>query len=362
MFGSLRYLGSLFPRHSLQQRLSPLRSSNPAPCFTSLYSQFRTMFSRAVKSYDSTRPAPKATSPPPKPTTQASLMNAFGHKPAPKLTLSRESKVFKQSSVGGNIVPPRHSVVETALTSVDGVPITRKRSFGQRDIATEFNNSSSFQENSPPPVETCAPTGTAAVPTSVYFDEADFEDDNDLDFDITDTAIDATIVKAAASIPSPKLSQPKPQNQAPTFHGQIMPAPQHSNQQETAPVEVEPASKKRRTLPWPTNSEEPIHSINSKVTSKSNPRKTYEDGLPWNTMAADALGAKDTKRAARQQNRALNTTAGDSQQQAKAKKSRSRPAAVFLSDEQKHVITVAEAGKSVFFTGAVPENQFFFGS
>jgi ATP-dependent DNA helicase PIF1 len=133
--------------------------------------------------------------------------------------------------------------------------------------------------------------------------------------------------------------------------------PAQKETQHNAPAEPKPA--KRRTLPWHTEqSEEPPQTAapaprTQSVTSFTPLPKDKRDknAYPWNTTAS---AIKEQQKKHREESKkAVKNLAGTDESIAKAKSTNKRPARVFLSDEQQHVLDlVIDQKKSAFFTGS----------
>lgn len=123
-------------------------------------------------------------------------------------------------------------------------------------------------------------------------------------------------------------------------------------------VQAQPA--KRRRLPWQVQQEaetvhdgagEPEVNLSSHgdptLLSKASKKSAY----PWNTSAS---AVKEQQKRHREDNKkAIKKNEGTEEAIQKAKTSCKRPARVFLSEEQQHVVElVTEHKKSVFFTGS----------
>lgn len=119
---------------------------------------------------------------------------------------------------------------------------------------------------------------------------------------------------------------------------------------------------KRRTLPWETQVKKeeidsgPTHqTAASKSKSKSAPEATpaskSANPYPWNTTAS---AIKEQQKKHREEfKKVIKKNDGDEESLRKAKTSLERPAKVFLSEEQQHVLDlVVDKKKSVFFTGS----------
>jgi len=122
------------------------------------------------------------------------------------------------------------------------------------------------------------------------------------------------------------------------------------------PPEPQPKAK-RRALPW--HDEEPNQptydrfkpKYKSNTISTPASKATRKPSMPWNTTAS---AVKEQQKQHREEiKRAVKKNDGDEEAMLKAKTSRERPARVFLSEEQQHVLDlVIEKKKSVFFTGS----------
>lgn len=131
------------------------------------------------------------------------------------------------------------------------------------------------------------------------------------------------------------------------------------------PDGAQPKPAKRRTLPWLKEGAEestqtkptPFMSSTTKssngITSTFTPAakdKKDKSQFPWNTTAS---AIKDQQKKHREEVRAAKKVAGTEDSLRTAKSTQKRPARVFLSDEQQHVLElVIEKKKSVFFTGS----------
>ena len=153
---------------------------------------------------------------------------------------------------------------------------------------------------------------------------------------------------------SPSIIQSFAYNSAPkTQHVQNGPPP--------PPAQQKPA--KRRMLPWAKQDmeeaeQEPVHwTGSSKVKAKTvvdstpAPKDSKKSMFPWNTTAS---AVKEQQKKHREEfKKAIKHNDADEESLKKAKSSRERPARVFLSEEQQHVLDlVIDKKKSVFFTGS----------
>ncbi|CAK3864288.1 ATP-dependent DNA helicase PIF1 [Lecanosticta acicola] len=178
-----------------------------------------------------------------------------------------------------------------------------------------------------------------------------------------------------ASQQAPGSSAPLPWSSSPVTHyspKRPIPSLQHFAldpyssthiEQDTSP---RPGPAKRRTIPWmDKNSEddasEPAASSTStaRTTSASTarsmatPRDRTKKDKPshlWNTTAS---AVKEQQKKHREEARKVRNQEGTEESLRKAKGTHKRPARVFLSEEQQHVLElVIEKKKSVFFTGS----------
>ena len=121
---------------------------------------------------------------------------------------------------------------------------------------------------------------------------------------------------------------------------------------------------KRRTLPWATEAkpEEADTGPSYRASASKSNSKTVPDATPatkaaknsmypWNTTAS---AVKEQQKKHREEfKRPIKKNDGDEESMRKAKSSNERPAKVFLSEEQQHVLDlVVDKKKSVFFTGS----------
>jgi ATP-dependent DNA helicase PIF1 len=178
----------------------------------------------------------------------------------------------------------------------------------------------------------------------------------------------ASVEPPASQKSPPKSSTPLPWSSSPAEHLTAPPAPslaQFRYDGTAPPRRNEPArATKRRTLPWLTKAEEevppePTHSTaasKSRSTSTNDftplPKNSKKNLYPWNTTAS---AVKEQQRKHREETKkaAVKTWQGTDDDKRKAKSTRTRPARVFLSDEQQQVLDlVVEQKKSVFFTGS----------
>ncbi|KXT01540.1 hypothetical protein AC578_6337 [Pseudocercospora eumusae] len=153
----------------------------------------------------------------------------------------------------------------------------------------------------------------------------------------------------------PPQSKPLPSLQDYAFDGRV---------EKGASAQQRPA--KRRTLPWldqegTQNDAVPKQSTSSTTTSKlkstyatpaSTKDKRDKSMFPWNTTAS-AVKEQQKKHREEAKKLSLKKVDGTEDSVRIAKTTQKRPARVFLSDEQKHVLDlVIEKKKSVFFTGS----------
>lgn len=153
--------------------------------------------------------------------------------------------------------------------------------------------------------------------------------------------------------PPPK-SKPLPSLQDYAFDGRV---------EKGASTQHRPA--KRRTLPWldqegtqsdaapkPSTSSTASKVKNTYATPASTKDKRDKSMYPWNTTAS-AVKEQQKKHREEAKELSLKKVDGTEDSVRKAKSTQKRPARVFLSDEQQHVLElVIEKKKSVFFTGS----------
>jgi hypothetical protein len=356
-----------------------------------LFTQSRNMFGRAIKSHDSSRPTASAISPSSQKTTQTSIKNAF-------------SSSSSSRAAAAPLRPPTQNAQRQTESSSSS---TQKRQISS-GLASVFNPNSAFQENIPPQVDLGNPPDSMqSLHDAVYFDEADFDDECDLDFDLSEPIINPALSAAAAALPTPPdslksqpmfqkpppppspppparrpkdtyddldfgsrlpgpkppspripdSSQPLPWSSSPPSH--LEPPKRRSDPVEDAP----PQTKKRRTIPWATAKTEVEEEVSAPIAKVKNPaskvgpsRRIPSDSMPWNDSFSNVeAGRKEARKrnSAKQQKRSLTTMADDAELMRKVKKGREPIAKIFLSEEQKRVVDlVVTGGQSVFFTGS----------
>jgi ATP-dependent DNA helicase PIF1 len=349
------------------------------------------MLGRALKTHESSRPASGSSSAlqPSKPITQSSLANAFSTKPLPNRSGSQKPHILQSSQSPPNGIPPYRPVDEPENSQ----PLRKRPIAQQSALAVAFNTSSSFQENAAPLEQLIGQLpldSMAALHDAVYFVETDFDDDDDLDFDISEPVIIAPrhattnalptpartydaqrplgdlgflppLRPAAESAAVPPSSAPLLWSSSPAEHylpRSIRPQDPHP---ETVQEEDErPKPQKARQLPWA-----PVAKRDGRGATFSTVRKSREgtrtssgkvasDGMPWNDSFSNIeAGKKEARKrnAAKQQKRTITTLSDDLAE--RAMKSRETVAKIFLSEEQKRVIDlVVDQSFSVFFTGS----------
>ena len=204
---------------------------------------------------------------------------------------------------------------------------------------------------------------------AVYFDENDFDDDDDLNFEDPDPPI--PIANTTQSKTQKRESVEEDVNGPPA--GLPLPRPKHSPGNDEASLEIQypdlppvpdddgappssiqypwssspPSHFQRpsnpRTVPWLKGQEQPrVTGDSAKTVTPARPKPT----AIWNKSAsAIKEEQKELRRQSKKGQKAESTS--------KQPQSEQKLAAVFLSDEQKHVLdSVVQLGKSIFFTGS----------
>ncbi|EMF15593.1 uncharacterized protein SEPMUDRAFT_26562, partial [Sphaerulina musiva SO2202] len=242
--------------------------------------------------------------------------------------------------------------------------------------------------------------GKVSIPQAM-FDENEFDDDIDLDVEeplarttnivsypdlsahLPEKTAQRSSQTAAASLDSHTMVEPEPTSSAlpwsssPLEHFQPTGRPQQSlqsfafdgtvskksgAQQDGSP---QPRPAKRRLLPWfeglgPQKDSEPTQSIggtkyksrSSMATPAPSRHPDNKASFPWNTTAS---AIKEQQKKKREETRKMSSRVVDGTEESirKATSKQKRPAKVFLSDEQQHVLElVIEKKRSVFFTGS----------
>ena len=227
---------------------------------------------------------------------------------------------------------------------------------------------------------------------AVFFDENDFENDEDLNLDVEDPQTKGNLSHSMPVIglpqredsdlqltyEQPSSSAPLPWSSSPTQHKATPPnanllqrKPSSTGRSAIPSKRLSPEDgrhlpNKRRTLPWHENeaeqhNEEPpkapadIQKIIDQKKSRDQvkgissstplPRDKKSLDYPWNKTAS---AVKEEQRKLRKNNKKLAKPTTSVQKGEKID-----PARVFLSDEQRRVLSlVTDATKSVFFTGS----------
>lgn len=249
----------------------------------------------------------------------------------------------------------------------------------------------------------------------IFWDENDFADDDDLDLSIVEPRAHTAIQYPKLPAPPPSqtpsfvsgLKQTQPRQQQVSSHfgrvpdsslerspangppGSSAPLPWSSSpighheakapsirsfafQQQRAPSirpqqQQEARAVKRRTLPWQNDEGENDQIAARDITATTNTariplkrptapmstplsKKSAASKTPWNTTAS---AMKEQQRKHREETKkAPKHVEGTEESIRAAKSSSTRPAKVFLSDEQRHVLDLVSNKKSVFFTGS----------
>ncbi|KUL91001.1 hypothetical protein ZTR_00622 [Talaromyces verruculosus] len=248
-------------------------------------------------------------------------------------------------------------------------------------------NASSFSTTKPPSTVAgakrkidMASAGQSALGSlhdAVYFDENDFDDDDDLDFEILKPGSLSQDVPTSSETPSlpsqlnhsannstytarssttrysqntrtqnvsqsdikyPELPRvdDMPQEQLPPSS---MPIPWSSS----PPSHHQPPQQKRRKLPW--GEEDKSNSYSNPITPAPTRKPSTKAEMPWNKTASTV---KDEQKELRRINKKMSTAADYH-----LTKPQARVASLFLSEEQKAVLeAVVDRQKSIFFTGS----------
>ncbi|KAK6348892.1 hypothetical protein TWF730_011372 [Orbilia blumenaviensis] len=311
----------------------------------------------------STRPGPGKPLP-------ASSLNALPSRVPPQHHQSRPSPssngFLKSSGASTTIINNTPTLASTSQRSSLG-----KRAAGsQQALRRALQSENSFSEEPSTKFnDDKAPlTAKDALKSAVNcWDEDDFEfDDMDLlEAGLTSTKPATTTAKTTTTITSsnptkPVLSTPIPRNvsakqKSPPSNSANLWKKQFELTPEVKedPQPVEPAPKKRRTLPWKVKQQDAelaaiLPPDPPKPVETPQPTKT----APWDKSASAVKAAKiDLKGKLQQQKRAISTSSLGGQQSSTLRGS--KPTKHYMSNEQMHVLDmVVNEGESVFFTGS----------
>lgn len=339
--------------------------------------------------------------PPPLKQSQSSLSSAF-RPPTNKYSVPPTNGTTK--SVYG---PSLGTILGQNISSAPPPRKTPPQALKPKDnVVRAFDNSSSFVDSRCSVAsEAKHQTQMSALHDAVFFDEADFEDDEDLNFD--DSIVHELPSHSFSSsspnnfqAPSPSPPRVSPplcngaqtpreptpptkrayasindkhpakNNTRPQLPNSSAPLPWSSSPVEhlgpplrptsRVPVEVinlideaeAEAPKKKRKVPWQTEAVAPsraaLHPKTAPPNRASKDLKIHQ--YPWD------MTASDLKKACRKEKRSL-STATEGAKKSKVLKQKK----LMLSDEQMHVLDlVLESKKSVFFTGSAGLCSFFY--
>jgi ATP-dependent DNA helicase PIF1 len=213
---------------------------------------------------------------------------------------------------------------------------------------------------------------------AVYFDENDFDDDDDLDFEILKPGpLSQDAVPTSSEIPSlPSLSDHSANNSTYTARSSTTGYSQNTRTQNVSQSDIkypelpqvddmpqdqlppssmpipwsssppshhQPPQQKRRKLPW--GQEDKSSSYSNPITPAPTRRPPTKAEMPWNKTASTV---KDEQKELRRINKKRSTAADPL-----LTKPQARVASLFLSEEQKAVLdAVVDRQKSIFFTGS----------
>ncbi|OKL58060.1 ATP-dependent DNA helicase PIF1 [Talaromyces atroroseus] len=210
---------------------------------------------------------------------------------------------------------------------------------------------------------------------AVYFDENDFDDDDDLDFEIStplsrsQNAVQAsteTIILSSSSENYPNASNTNANTKldfsAKDAQNDIkypeLPQLDDMSQEQLPPSSVpipwssspvshhQPPQQKRRKLPWEQQQTDTNADRYDPITPAATKKTSHKAEMPWNKTASTV---KDEQKELRKLNKKRLAAVADTHNY----KPQARVASLFLSDEQRAVLeAVVERGKSIFFTGS----------
>lgn len=344
----------------------------------------------------------QAAPPPPLRQSQSSLSSAF-RPPTNKSSVAPTNGTMK-SAYG----PSLNTTLGKNVSSAPPPRTNPPQALKPRDnVVRAFDNSSSFVDGgcsvSSVAFEAKHQTQMSALHDAVFFDEADFEDDEDLNFD--DSIVQELPSHSFGSSPNSfqAPSQSPPRVSPPLYKGgrapreptpptkrvyasindkhpaknntrsqlpnSSAPLPWSSSPVEHLGLPLRPTSrvpievvnlidetepevpKKKRRMPWQTEAVAPSRAaLHPKIAPPNRASKDLKiHQYPWD------MTASDLKKASRKEKRSLSTATEGAAKKSKALKQKK----LMLSDEQMHVLDlVLESKKSVFFTGSAGSCSF----
>ena len=276
----------------------------------------------------------------------------------------------KQNPISlGGISPEKGSIVK--ITENDFVDENEFDSDIDLDIEEPLPKKSGGPSSVPQQPKANSPSTSVIYPTLPRQQQAQtiFSRDFDPTYDTVGPA--EADARPESSAPLPWSSSPA-EHKAPAFGSSMMksfaynPTARTQYVQNGPPLpQLQQKPAKRRTLPWKAQEEEEkqsnqnptewSNSTKSKVKSAADAtpasKASQKSIYPWNTSAS---AIKDQQKKHREEfKKTVKKNEADEETLQKVKSSRERPAKVFLSEEQQHVLNlVVEQKKSVFFTGS----------
>lgn len=208
-----------------------------------------------------------------------------------------------------------------------------------------------------------SPSKPAFYPTLPRQQQAQPHASRDVDSGYDSVEPNATKSVPPSSAPLPWSSSPVEHFEpAKQFSGKpfmYKPGAQSAQNGPPSPQAEQPKPAKRRTLPWLEKEKEEEDQRTPSATSKAKkgadytplPKDNKKSMYPWNTTAS---AIKEQQKKHREETkRSMKKHELDEETLQKAKSTEQRPARVFLSEEQQHVLSlVLDKKKSVFFTGS----------
>lgn len=373
------------------------------PQSVSLSSIADAMLNRAVKGYQP---------PPPKGASERAAAAPSPNHPTQKINdILKSSQKSAQNSIGGftNFTNARSSFTrlspQSKIAPLQKASGPRKRTSAEMNgFAATLSKATSFEDTSNTidltADEDKVPGEPPQVVADFHFDPDDFDDDSELDLDVEyPQALPALIsprqplqtLTANRAQNAPSISQSKqpapeqfaaPQSSAQTWSSSplahkltppraanrqfghvVHPATVDASLQQSsgASIDDNPRPAKRRTVPWSKSREADAEVDGKKALPftrtgfsgkiDSTPAQKSKS-MPWDTTAS---AIKEQQKAFKLQKKMARDDASalEDVQDIVKSTSRSRPAPIFLSEEQKKVLElVINKKKSVFFTGS----------
>ncbi|KAL2127791.1 hypothetical protein VTI74DRAFT_10167 [Chaetomium olivicolor] len=284
----------------------------------------------------------------------------------------------KKPHVNASAGPPKKVAASKPLQDHPlNIPRPAPRSANDKPtFASLYNTSDSFKEEpevidlvDDSPRLPANPSPTSSLAPAVYFNEDDFSDEENLDLDYEPVSALPTQSCPPQSTPK-RHAEPPPGSNTSAFSwsqsspSHFLPPPQRTEPPPRKPVKrlspddeeaaaPQPTKKPRRQLPkdWAPQSTDDKDVGIYHEAAVATPAPKVKDPMLWDTTASAVKAQKKQLKTQLKESAKPEVPLGDIPEAVKSHSS-GKPAAITLSNEQRHVKSlVVDKGQSVFFTG-----------